>query len=62
MAALTSISAATSSGAGDYLHWGVIQISVTNALIIAGMVIVFVLALVLPFPGPRSDDSDRGRP
>jgi hypothetical protein len=41
--------------AGRYLHWGVIQISLTNFLIIVGMVVVFVLALVLPFPGTRED-------
>lgn len=38
-----------------YLHWGVIQISLANFLIIAAMIAVFVLALVLPFPGSRSD-------
>ena len=40
--------------AGTYLHWGVIQISLTNALIILGMIVLFALALVLPFPGARS--------
>lgn len=39
--------------AGRYLHWGVVQISLTNFLIIVGMIVVFVLALVLPFPGGR---------
>jgi hypothetical protein len=38
-----------------YLHWGVIQISLTNLLIIVAMVVIFVLALVLPFPGSRDD-------
>jgi hypothetical protein len=41
---------------GRYLHWGVVSISLTNALIIGLMVIVFLLALVLPFPGGH----DRG--
>jgi len=60
MTALNAVSAASSSGAGNYLHWGVIQVSVTNALIIAAMVVVFVLAIVIPFPRRRSDDdSDR---
>ena len=45
--------------AGRYLHWGVIQISVTNLAIIGLMVVVFVLALLLPFPGGR-DRPDRG--
>ena len=41
---------------GRYIHWGVISISVTNLVIIGLMVAVFLLALVLPFPGSR----DRG--
>lgn len=41
----------SASAAGRYLHWGVIQISLTNLLIIIGMVVLFGLALVLPFPG-----------
>ena len=36
-----------------YLHWGVIQISVSNLVVIGLMLLVFVLALVLPFPGRR---------
>jgi hypothetical protein len=46
------------SGPAHYLHWGVIQISLTNFLIIVVMVVLFVLALVLPFPGPPSDGYD----
>jgi hypothetical protein len=42
-------------GPAYYLHWGVIQISLTNFLIIVAMVVIFVLALVLPFPGGRDD-------
>jgi len=41
--------------AGHYIDWGVISISVTNAAIIGLMVVVFVLALVLPFPRPREE-------
>ena len=41
--------------AGHYLHWGVISVSLTNLLIMAGMVLVFVLALVLPFPRAHDD-------
>jgi len=37
-------------GPGKYIHWGVIQISVANAIIIAVMVLLFTLALVVPFP------------
>lgn len=41
------------NGPGHYLHWGVIQISVANLVVIAVMVLVFVLALVLRFPKGR---------
>ena len=37
--------------AGRYISSGVIQISVTNVIVIGIMVIVFILALVVPFPG-----------
>jgi hypothetical protein len=47
-------------GAGRYISSGVIQISVTNVSIIALMIVVFVLAIVLPFPGRRHrEPSDR---
>lgn len=36
--------------AGKYISWGVVSISVTNLLVIALMVLVFIVALVLPFP------------
>ena len=39
--------------AGKYVHWGVLSISLTNLLIIVGMIVVFGLALVLPFPGAQ---------
>lgn len=48
------ISATAPDAAGRYLHWGVVQISLTNLLIIVGMVVVFILALVVPFPGSRT--------
>ena len=47
------------SEAGRYLTWGVISISVANALIILTMVVVFALALVIPF-GRHGDDGRRG--
>lgn len=40
--------------AGRYISAGVIQISLTNAVIIVAMIVVFALALLLPFPGRRS--------
>lgn len=47
--------------AGRYVHWGVILISLTNLLVIVGMVILFILALVVPFPGSRNGDDQEGR-
>ncbi len=38
------------SGNGRYIHWGFIQLSVANFVVIVLMVIVFVLAILLPFP------------
>lgn len=39
------------NGPGYYIHWGFVQLSLANLVVIALMLIVFVLALVLPFPG-----------
>ena len=36
--------------AGTYVHWGVFNVSLTNIAIIVVMLLVFGLALVLPFP------------
>jgi len=38
---------------GHYVHWGVIQISVANLVVILLMIAIFVAALLLPFPGRR---------
>ena len=46
--------------AGKYLSWGVVSISLTNFLIIVGMIVVFVLALVIPFPGDHGSPTDGG--
>jgi hypothetical protein len=42
----------------EYLHWGFILISVPNVLIISGMILLFAIALVAPFPqhGDEADD------
>ncbi len=45
-------------GHAYYLHWGVIQLSLANLIVIVAMVVVFIAALVLPFPGSHSDGSD----
>ena len=38
---------------GHYVHWGVIQISVANLVVIGLMVLIFVAAMLLPFPKGR---------
>ncbi|MBJ7608955.1 MAG: hypothetical protein JF887_05935 [Candidatus Dormibacteraeota bacterium] len=40
-------------GPVPYFHWGFIQISLANLVVIGVMLLIFVLALVLPFPGHR---------
>lgn len=44
---------------GRYIHWGVIQISVANLAIIGVMTLLFVLALVVPFPSSHGDQSEQ---
>ena len=41
------------NGTGDYIHWGVIQISVANLVVILVMIALFVAAILLPFPKGR---------
>jgi len=41
-------------GVGRYIHWGVVQISLSNLIIIGVMIVLFLAAIVLPFPGHRS--------
>ena len=44
------------NGPGYYIHWGFFQMSLANLIVIALMIVVFVAALALPFPG-RKDQS-----
>jgi Cytochrome b(N-terminal)/b6/petB len=39
---------------GTYLHWSIFTVSVANLVLIAVMVVIFGLALVLPFPHART--------
>lgn len=41
-------------GKAHFIGWGAIQISVANLVVIALIIALFVLALLLPFPKPRS--------
>jgi hypothetical protein len=43
--------------AGKYVSWGVVSISLTNLLVILVMVVIFGLALVVPFPRDRGSSS-----
>ena len=36
-----------------YVRWGVVQLSLANIIVIALMLIVFALALIVPFPKGR---------
>jgi len=38
---------------GHYVDVGVIQISVANLVVIGVMIVLFVLVILLPFPGSR---------
>jgi len=41
-----------------YFHWGFILISLPNLALIAVMLLLFVIALVAPFPHHGSDDDE----
>jgi hypothetical protein len=53
---------ASAAVGGTYLHWGVINLSLTNLAIICGMILLFVLALLLPFPHGRTDRAPERHP
>ncbi|HEY1168160.1 MAG TPA: hypothetical protein VGE81_04150 [Candidatus Limnocylindrales bacterium] len=45
-----------------YLSWNFILISVPNLLMIAGMIVVFVVALLAPFPSHAHVTEPEDRP
>ncbi|MGO9177944.1 MAG: hypothetical protein ACLQBX_19425 [Candidatus Limnocylindrales bacterium] len=47
-------------GPAQYLSWNFILISIPNILVIAAMIVVFLLALLAPFPhgDSRQETSD----
>jgi len=47
-------------GPGKYIHWGVIQISMANLIIIGVMILLFILALVVPFPSHDEPPDEEG--
>jgi hypothetical protein len=38
-----------------YVHWGVIQLSLANVIVVALMIVTFVLAILIPFPKDRGE-------
>jgi hypothetical protein len=57
---MTSPALLSAASSGTFVHVGVFNISLTNLLIIVAMIVVFVLALLLPFPGSADVDLNRG--
>lgn len=55
-------SAIVAEGAGNYLSWGVIEISVANLVIIGTMVVIFALAILVPFGSGKDRRDDREGP
>ncbi len=43
---------------GRYLHWSIFTVSVANLILIAVMVVIFGLALLVPFPGHHRGKDD----
>lgn len=39
------------NGVQHYFDWGIIHISAANLIVIALMIAVFILAVMLPYPG-----------
>jgi hypothetical protein len=44
---------------GNYIHWGFIQMSYGNLIVIILMVIVFLLAIFIPFKSHKSKEGSR---
>jgi hypothetical protein len=42
--------------AGAVVQWGFLTVTVANLVVILLMVVVFLLAILLPFPGDRDED------
>jgi hypothetical protein len=47
---------------GTYLHWSIFTVSVANLVLIAVMVVIFGVALVLPFPKGRTYPAEADLP
>jgi hypothetical protein len=47
-------------GHAYFLHWGVVQISLANLIVIVLMLLIFALAVVLQFPHADRPDAPKG--
>lgn len=45
----------------SYLHWGFILISVPNLIVIGGMIVLFAIALIAPFPHSEGGEDVRNK-
>ena len=45
----------------SYFHWGFILISLPNLLVIGGMIVLFAIALIAPFPHAEDADDVRNK-
>ncbi len=54
---MLSASLVNLNGSGRYVHWGFIQLSVANLVVIGLMVVVFIAAILIPFR--RHGERDR---
>ena len=43
-----------------YFHCGFILISLQNLLVVVGMIVLFAIALVVPFPHSKEENDGRG--
>ena len=48
------------NGRAHFLHWGVVQLSLTNLIVIVLMILVFAVAVLVRLPGHDSGKSGRG--
>lgn len=43
------------NGPAHYVHWNFFTMSVANVIVILLMIVVFILAILLPFPSPEGE-------
>ncbi len=50
-----SLLAISLNGPAKFFNWGFISVSIPNLIMIASIIVLFVLALLLPFPSHNKD-------